>query len=94
MMGSVPGQQPPDDLVDYLIRTCPLSPAEAARVIADVLGYFSEPADGYVRRRHRELKAKGLTNDLVFEQIATEIPQRRYAPPAFSLRQLRRMVYG
>jgi hypothetical protein len=94
MMGSVSGQQPPDDLVDYLIRTCPLSPAEAARVIADVLGYFSEPADGYVRRRHRELKAKGLTNDLVFEQIATEIPQRRYAPPAFSLRQLRRMVYG
>jgi hypothetical protein len=94
MMGSVSGQQPPDDLVDYLIRTCPLSPAEAARVVADVLGYFSEPADDYVRRRHQELKARGLTNDLAFEQIAAEIPQRRYAPPEFSLRQLRRMVYG
>ena len=94
MMGSVSGQQPPDDLVDYLIRTCPLSPAEAARVVADVLGYFSEPADDYVRRRHQELKARGLTNDVAFEQIAAEIPQRRYAPPAFSLRQLRRMVYG
>ncbi|HEY2313974.1 MAG TPA: hypothetical protein VGH96_10205 [Streptosporangiaceae bacterium] len=93
-MGSVSGQQPPDDLVDYLIRTCPLSPAEAARVVADVLGYFSEPADDYVRRRHQELKARGLTNDLAFEQIAAEIPQRRYAPPEFSLRQLRRMVYG
>jgi hypothetical protein len=93
-MGSVPGQQPPDDLVDYLIRTCPLSPAEAARVVADVLGYFSEPADDYVRRRHQELKARGLTNDVAFEQIAAEIPQRRYAPPEFSLRQLRRMVYG
>jgi hypothetical protein len=94
MMGSVSGQQPPDDLVDYLIRTCPLSPAEAARVVADVLGYFSEPPDDYVRRRHQELKARGLTNDLAFEQIAAEIPQRRYAPPEFSLRQLRRMVYG
>jgi hypothetical protein len=94
MMGSVSGQQPPDDLVDYLIRTCPLSPAEAARVVADVLGYFSEPADDYVRRRHQELKARGLTNDLAFEQIAAEIPQRRYAPPELSLRQLRRMVYG
>jgi hypothetical protein len=94
MMGSVSGQQPPDDLVDYLIRTCPLSPAEAARVVADVLGYFSEPADDYVRRRHQELKARGLTNDVAFEQIAAEIPQRRYAPPEFSLRQLRRMVYG
>ena len=94
MMGSVSGQQPPDDLVDYLIRTCPLSPAEAARVVADVLGYFSEPAGDYVRRRHQELKARGLTNDVAFEQIAAEIPQRRYAPPELSLRQLRRMVYG
>jgi hypothetical protein len=94
MMGSVSGQSPPDDLVDYLISTCPLSPAEARRVVADVLGYFSEPAEDYVRRRHRELKARGLTNDLAFDQIATEIPQRRYAPPEFSLRQLRRIVYG
>ena len=94
MMGSVPGQQPPDELVEHLIRTCPLSPAEAGRVVADVLGYFSEPAEDYVRRRHRELKARGLTNDVVFEQIAAEIPLRRYAPPEFSLRQLRRIVYG
>jgi hypothetical protein len=94
MMGSVSGQQPPDDLVEHLIRTCPLSPAEAARVVADVLGYFSEPAQDFVRRRHRELKARGLTNDMAFQQIAAEIPQRRYAPPVFSLRQLRRIVYG
>jgi hypothetical protein len=94
MMGSVSGQQPPDDLVEYLMSTCPLSPAEARRVVADVLGYFSEPAEDYVRRRHRELKARGLTNDLAFDQIATEMPQRRYAPPEFSLRQLRRIVYG
>jgi hypothetical protein len=59
-----------------------------------VLGYFSEPAADYVRRRHRELKARGLTNDGAFEQIAAEIPFRRYAPPEFSLRQLRRIVYG
>jgi hypothetical protein len=94
MMGSVSGQQPPDDLVEYLISTCPLSPAEARRVVADVLGYFSEPAEDYVRRRHRELKARGLTNDLAFGQIAIEMPQRRYGPPEFSLRQLRRIVYG
>ena len=93
-MGSVPGQQPPDDLVEYLMSTCPLSRAEATRVVADVLGYFSEPASDFVRRRHRELKARGLTNDVAFEQIAAEIPHRRYAPPDLSLRQLRRIVYG
>lgn len=94
IMGFVPAQQPHRELVEYLIRTCPLSPAEAGRVVADVLGYFSEPPEQYVRRRHRELKARGVTNDVAFKQIATEIPQRRYAPPEFSLRQLRRIVYG
>lgn len=94
IMDCVPAQQPHRELVEYLIRTCPLSPAEAGRVVADVLGYFSEPPEEYVRRRHRELKARGVTNDVAFEQIAGEIPQRRYAPPEFSLRQLRRMVYG
>jgi hypothetical protein len=94
MMGSVSGQQPPDDLVEYLVNTCPLSRAEATRVVADVLGYFSEPAADYVRRRHQELQAKGLTNDVTFRQIATEIPHRRYTSPDLSLRQLRRIVYG
>jgi hypothetical protein len=94
MMGGVPEQHPHADLVEYLIRTCLFSPAEAARVVADVLGYFSEPPEDYVRRRHRELKARGLTNDLAFEQIAAEIPLLRYAAPDYSLRQLRRIVYG
>ncbi len=93
-MDRVTGQDPHGDLVEYLIRACPLSPAEAARVVADVLGYFSEAPADYVRRRHRELKARGLSNDLAFEQIAAEIPLRRYAAPELSLRQLRRIVYG
>ena len=93
-MSGVPAPLPHGELVDHLIRTCPLSSAEAARVVADVLGYFSEPPDAFVRRRHRELKARGMTNDLAFAQIAAEMPQRRYAPPEYSLRQLRRIVYG
>jgi hypothetical protein len=82
------------ELVEYLVRSCPLSAPEATRVIADVLGFFSEAPEDYVRRRHRELKALGMTNDLAFARIAAEIPLRRYAPPVFSLRQLRRIVYG
>jgi hypothetical protein len=62
--------------------------------VADVLGYFSELPQEFVRRRHAELKARGLTNDRAFEQIAAEIPLRRYAAPDVSLRQLRRFVYG
>lgn len=94
MMVGVPVQQPDGDLIEHLIRTCPLNPAEAGRVVADVLGYFSELPEDYVRRRHRELKARGLVNDRAFGQIAAEMPQRRYASPEYSLRQLRRIVYG
>lgn len=94
IMVGVPAQMQHDDLVEHLMRTCPLSPAEAGRVVADVLGYFSEAPQEYVRRRHAELKARGLTNDKAFEQIAAELPLRRYTAPEFSLRQLRRFVYG
>jgi hypothetical protein len=83
-----------DEIVAYLTQSCPLSSAEAARVVADVLGYFSEAPEEFVRRRHRELKGRGLTNDQAFGQIAAEIPRRRYVAPEFSLRQLRRIVYG
>jgi hypothetical protein len=82
------------ELIDHLARSSALSPGEAARVVADVLGYFSEPAEEFVRRRHRELKAHGLTNEHAFARIAAELPMRRVAPPVLSPRQLRRIVYG
>ena len=59
-----------------------------------MIRFFSEGPEDFVRRRHRELKARGLTNDQAFGQIASEIPQRRYTPPDYSQRQLRRIVYG
>ncbi|MEU1617990.1 hypothetical protein ABZ479_11910 [Streptomyces sp. NPDC005722] len=83
-----------DDLVDHLVRTTPLQRGEAARVVLDVLAYFDEPAEDYVRRRHRELQARGLQNTEIFERITAELPHRAVTPPAYSLRQLRRIVYG
>ena len=82
------------ELVTHLTRTSPLSPGEAGRVVAEVLGYFSESAEELVRRRHRELKAEGLTNDQAFARIAAELPSWRVTAPQYSLRQLRRVVYG
>ena len=47
-----------------------------------------------VRRRHRELAARGLTNDQIFAAIAAELPVRLFPAPGLSARQLRRLVYG
>ncbi|MEU6772747.1 hypothetical protein [Streptomyces sp. NPDC046759] len=83
-----------DELVDHLTRSTPLSRGEALRVVQDVLAYFDETTQDFVRRRHRELQAQGLVNVEIFEQIEADLKYRAVAPPELTLRQLRRMVYG
>lgn len=87
-------QDPLDELLDHLTRSTPLSRGEASRVVMDVLAFFDETTEDWVRRRHRELQARGLTNPDIFERITQELPRRAVAPPQLSLRQLRRIVYG
>ncbi|WP_433571411.1 hypothetical protein [Streptomyces sp. CA-251247] len=89
-----PGRLSHDDLIDHLVRSTALQRGEAARVILDVLAYFDEKTEEFVRRRHRELQSGGMANTEIFERIATELPHRAVAPPELSLRQLRRIVYG
>ncbi|WP_369236395.1 hypothetical protein AB5J56_28560 [Streptomyces sp. R21] len=83
-----------DELVDHLTRSTPLNRGEALRVIQDVLAYFDETTEDYVRRRHRELQGQGLVNATIFERIEADLKYRAVAPPELTLRQLRRMVYG
>lgn len=83
-----------DELVDHLMRSTTLQRGEALRVIQDVLAYFDETTEDYVRRRHRELQAQGLVNAEIFERIEADLKYRAVAPPELTLRQLRRMVYG
>lgn len=82
------------DLVAHLVRSTPLSTGEAARVVAEVVGYFGERVPEYVRRRHGELQGAGRTNEQIFATLDAELGTRRFAAPALSTRQLRRIVYG
>ncbi|MEV0369186.1 hypothetical protein AB0I10_05095 [Streptomyces sp. NPDC050636] len=92
--GADASQAPYEDLVDHLVRSTPLQRGEATRVVLDVLAYFDETTEEFVRRRHRELQSQGLRNDEIFERIRHEMPHRAVAPPGLSTRQLRRLVYG
>jgi hypothetical protein len=86
--------RPHADLVAHLVRSSPLSESEADRVVAEVLDWFAEPVADFVRRRHRELADRGLTNDRIFATVGAELPARLFPAPPLTPRQLRRMVYG
>jgi hypothetical protein len=81
-------------LVDRVAASTGLAPGEAARVVEDVVAYYAEPVEEFVRRRHQHLKTFGAKNPEIFARIAEELADRVVAAPELSERQLRRIVYG
>lgn len=88
----VPSAEP--DLVRYVTISTGLPHATASRVIADVLAYYGEPVEDFVRRRHHEMRLRQVRNADIWPAIGAEIPARRFGAPPLSERQLRRIVYG
>lgn len=82
------------DLIDRLAGSTGLSHGEAARVVADVLAWYREPVEDFVRRRHAHHQSRGKKNPQIFALIAEELAGRAVAPPPLTERQLRRIVYG
>lgn len=85
---------PDPALVDRVVASTGLSPAEASRVVEDVVAFHAEPVEDYVRRRHAHLKTYGAKNDEIFARIAEELAGRVVAAPQLTERQLRRVIYG
>ncbi|GAA1159576.1 hypothetical protein [Nocardioides aquiterrae] len=85
---------PDPALVERIAASTGLSPAEATRVVEDVVAFHHEPVEEYVRRRHAQLKTYGAKNDEIFARIAGELAGRVVAAPELTERQLRRIVYG
>jgi hypothetical protein len=82
------------ELVAHVVSSTGLTPPEAARLVNDVVAFYAESTQTFVRRRHAELKLRGMRNDEIFEQIGSELDQRVVAAPQLTSRQLRRMIYG
>jgi hypothetical protein len=82
------------DLVDRVAGSTGLTPAEAARVVDDVLAWYREPVEEFVRRRHAHHRLYGKRNPEIFALIAAELGDRLVAAPPLSQRQLRRIIYG
>jgi hypothetical protein len=81
------------ELIDRVADSAGLSRAEAARVIEDVLAWYREPVEDFVRRRHAHHQLYGRHNAEIFTLIAGELGERLVAAPRLSERQLRRIIY-
>ena len=81
-------------LLAYLGRTSGLTLGQLTRLVEDVLAFFDESAEEFVRRRHRELQQQGQPNSEIFPRVCQEAAQRRFRAPLYSERQIRRIVYG
>jgi len=82
------------ELIDYLARTSRLTSAEAERLVSEVLTFLGETPEAFIRRRHHALQGEGLGNDEIFARLAKELAERRFSAPAYTIRQIRRIIYG
>ena len=89
---TVPGPDP--DLVRHVAASTGLPGPVAARVVADVVAYFAETTEQYVRRRHRELAARERRNAEIWPVLVAELARRPVAAGPVTERRLRRIVYG
>ena len=55
------------ELVAQVAASTGLTEREAARVVDDVVAYYAEPTEAFVRRRHAALKLRGMRNDEIFD---------------------------
>ena len=83
-----------EDLVIYLVRTTRLSAPEATRLVDEVLSFLDDRPEEFVCRRHRALQGEGLSNSEIFARLSAELARWRFRAPAYSERQLRRLIYG
>ena len=84
----------PSELVEHLCRHSKLTPFDAARLIDEVLAFYNESTASFIQRRHYELQKAGLSNAVIYTQIAEELEQHRFTAEPLTERQIRRTIYG
>ena len=83
----------PQDLVRHVAVSTGLDEATAARVVADVVAYFGQTVEDFVRQRHTDLKDMNKRNDDIWPRLAAEVSDHRFRAGGLTERQLRRIVY-
>ena len=84
----------PTELIEHLVLHYGLDRVSAVRVVGEVLAFYDEPVDAFIRRRHLELQAEGVSNPQIYASLQQAIANRPFAAAVLSERQIRRIIYG
>lgn len=85
---------PPRELIDHLCSAGAIDRRTAERLVAEVLAFYDETVDAFIRRRHHDMQLAGYANAAIYRALIAEIPSRRFAAEPRSERQIRRAIYG
>ncbi|ASW55299.1 hypothetical protein [Plantactinospora sp. KBS50] len=83
-----------DELVERIADSLGIEHGTAQRIVGEVIAYYREPLECYIRRRHETFQRQGLQNADIFPLLIEELEERVVAPPRLSERQVRRIIYG
>jgi len=84
----------PAELIDHLCRRSRMTAQEATHLVIEVLNYYSDTSEEFLRTRHQELQTLGYNNQQIFSELQQELSQRRFKAKKLSARQIRRAIYG
>lgn len=94
MFNTVESSEAPSELVDHLCRNSQLTARQAEQLVSEVLAYFSQTPEEFLRARHQELQSQGFDNASIFPTLQLELNARCFAARPLTTRQIRRVIYG
>ena len=83
-----------EELERHLVHSTALPAPVVRRLILEVVAYFDESPETFVRRRHRQLRSDGRANTEIYPRLAAELEARPVRGPRLTERQIRRIIYG
>jgi len=83
-----------DAFKNHLLTSYPVDADVLDRLLDDLGEYFSLKPEEFIALRHHQLQREGFRNEEIYRMILSELKSRRYKAPDFSLRQIRRIIYG
>jgi len=84
----------PERLKDHLRRAYALDSSLSEQLWQDLLVFFQDDPQEYIRSRHLELQDQGFRNEEIYRQLAKDVQHHLFRGPKLSQRQIRRAIYG